>query len=119
MECLNLNHSDILPFDIIQSKIATENFDVVCTGGLSVFYSNIKEVIDAAKQIKANIITIVGGGLLSSEPELIMSSLGATFGVIGEGEETITELAYKLSNSQQFDEVRCYVPDSLTPGVLI
>ncbi len=106
VECLNLNEYDAPPAKLIPQEIIDKGIDVVCTGGLSAHYSKVKEILDIAKKAKPEIITIVGGGLISSEPELIMKSSNPTFGVIGEGEGTIVELIYALSTGDSYSNIK-------------
>ena len=105
IECLNLNHYDEWAAVTVRDKLRNSDFDVVCTGGISAHYHRIKQVLDAARSERPDIVTVVGGGLLSSAPELIMAGLGATFGVIGEGEETITDLAEALSTGEPTEQI--------------
>ena len=42
---------------------------------------------------------------MSSEPELMMNSLNPHFGVLGEGEKTIVELAQALTSTRKFAAV--------------
>lgn len=73
------------------------DIDTVSTGGVTGQYGAIREVLDSAKQIKPAVITIAGGGLISSAPEDAMTALEcADFGVIGEGEIIICELLSAL-----------------------
>lgn len=94
---LNLNHREGNVADIIKKTIDQFKIDVVATGGLSPQYHLVKSVIDAAKAAKGNVITVVGGGIISSDPEVAMTALGCVdYGVIGEGEITMCELAGML-----------------------
>ena len=81
------------------------HIDVVCTGGLSLDCHKIKEVIDIARKINPKIITVVGGGIISSDPEIAMRVLDADIGVIGEGERTMCELAHALDNGETYSDV--------------
>ena len=86
---LNLNNEHGLVEDILRKFICDNNIDVVLTGGLSVQYNSIKEVIHFSKTINPKIITIVGGGIITSRPEVGMEALGEVdYGIIGEGEIT-------------------------------
>ena len=80
-----------------------EDFDFVATGGLSLQYKEIKRIVEAAK--KAGRRTILGGGIVTSEPELICSALRPDYAVIGEGEETTVELMVCLSNGGNLSAV--------------
>jgi len=106
VECLNLNHYEVPPSVLISRTIIDKQIDVLCTGGLSAHYGRVKEILDIARRTKPSIVTVLGGGLLSSEPDLMMNALAASFGVIGEGEETIVELAQALSTSEDHARVK-------------
>ena len=86
--------------------ISNNNIDVVCSGGLTAHYFSIKEIFTLAKEINSDIITILGGGILTSEPELMLKALNVDFGVVNEGEETIVDLAHTLENSKNVQDVR-------------
>ncbi|MFZ5774270.1 MAG: B12-binding domain-containing radical SAM protein [Thermodesulfobacteriota bacterium] len=92
VSCLNLNHSDRPESDQIRQAIEQHNISVFCVGGLSPHFARIRSIIEAARAVRDDITVILGGGIISSAPELIMEALCPDFGVIGEGEETIVEL---------------------------
>ena len=103
---LNLNHRDGEIFNIIEKKIEENKIDVIATGGLSFQYTTIREVIEAAKQVDNKIITIVGGGIITSDPEPAMNALEyVDYGVIGEGEITISALCNALENGGDFAKI--------------
>jgi len=103
---LNLNHRDGGVFDIIKREIEDKKIDVVATGGLSFQYSTVRRVLEAAKRVNSEIITIVGGGIIAGDPESAMEALEyADYGVIGEGEITICELCRALENSEKLSEI--------------
>jgi anaerobic magnesium-protoporphyrin IX monomethyl ester cyclase len=89
----------------LQRLLQDNNIDVVCTGGLSRDCHKLKEVIDAARTINPRIITVVGGGIISSDPEPAMRVLNADIGVIGEGEVTMCELAGALDSGLPYDSI--------------
>ncbi len=94
---LNLNHRHGDVQEIIAQEIRDHQIDVVATGGLSFQYSTIRSVLDAAKQANPKVITVVGGGIITSDPETAMTALeSADFGVVGEGEITMVELCRAL-----------------------
>lgn len=91
---------------LIKRKVMEIEPQVVGTGGLSAIFDQLKLVIDTVKEVNPGITTVVGGGCLSSEPEVVMENMAADFGVIGEGEETIVDLVAALdSQSQDFSSV--------------
>ena len=103
---LNLNHREGDVFEIIKNTIEENNIHVVATGGLSPQYHLVKTVIESVKQVDSNIVTVGGGGIISSDPETAMEALEfVDFGVIGEGEITMCELARALENGRDLVEV--------------
>lgn len=100
---LDFHEGDTL--SILRKLILNNNIGVICTSGLSPDCSKVKEVLDIARDINPKIITVVGGGIISSDPEPAMRVLGADFGVIGEGEVTICELANALDSDQSYIKI--------------
>ena len=91
----------------LKKAIIDNGIDVVATGGLSGQYSLLREVLDIAKSVRPDIITIVGGGIITAEPEVAMEALeNVDYGVIGEGEITINALAYALETDANATEVK-------------
>lgn len=90
---LNLNHHPGEVEEIIAREIRQHAIDVVATGGLSFQYNAIRRVVETAKKVRSGIITIVGGGIITSDPVTSMTALEhVDYGVVGEGEQTIREL---------------------------
>lgn len=107
VSCLNLNHypADSLP-GIVRRTILEQAIDVVCTGGLSPHYQQLRILLSWVHSISSDLLTIVGGGIVSSEPELMLEALGFDIGVIGEGEETIVELAEALTAGRDLEAIQ-------------
>ncbi|MBW1681153.1 MAG: cobalamin-dependent protein [Deltaproteobacteria bacterium] len=107
VDSLNLNHfpEDDLS-DLIQSTIIRKAIDVVCTGGLSTHYQKLRALLELIKSVDRDLVTIVGGGIVCSEPELMQNALGFDIGVVGEGEETIVELAEALTTGRDLHTVQ-------------
>ncbi|MCL2718595.1 MAG: B12-binding domain-containing radical SAM protein [Lachnospiraceae bacterium] len=97
---LNLNHIDGNIDDIIKKEILINKIDVVMTGGLSSQFNSLKRIIDCVKQNFSNIKVVLGGGIISADPQTAMSAFeNADFGVIGEGEITSVELCKALDSN--------------------
>ncbi|MCD8043151.1 MAG: B12-binding domain-containing radical SAM protein [Tannerellaceae bacterium] len=103
---LNLNHEEGECYDILKSKIKGWDIQVIGTGGISGQFREILPVFEWAKQIKPDIITIVGGGMITSDAETAMQALKiADYGIIGEGEHTLPELIDALTRNNPVEEI--------------
>ena len=103
---VNLDFPERDAISVLRELLPAHNIDIVCTGGLSPDYNKIKEVIDAARMINPKIITVVGGGIIGSDPETAMHVLDVDIGVIGEGERTMCELAHALDNGEPYSNIQ-------------
>jgi radical SAM superfamily enzyme YgiQ (UPF0313 family) len=83
LECRYQDDTDL-------SRLMQGDWDFVGFGGMCRHYPALKQVADAARA--AGRRTIVGGNIVTSEPELMCRALGADFAVLGQGEETVVEL---------------------------
>lgn len=91
--CLNLNHFEhSRDEEIIRKTITENNIKIVATGGLSAHFHKINHIFSIVKRIDKNLITILGGGIISSEPQLMFETFDIDYGVRNEGELTIVEL---------------------------
>lgn len=103
---INMNSEESSASLVIDKAVKENNIDVVLTGGLSIQYFAIKEILAAAKAANPDIITVAGGGVITSEPRVGMQVLEyADYGIIGEGEITTTELCYALETDGSIDDV--------------
>ena len=102
---IDLNHFTEPPQEVLAQAIKEHSIDVIATGTISAHFDKVKAVLEAARQTKPRIITIVGGGVISSEPVAMMDTLKPHFGVLGEGEQTMVELARELSSTRKYSEV--------------
>jgi len=109
-DCLNLNHFEGTIDEILTKKLDSKKYDLVCTGGMALCYSIIEKIIDISKAHITKPKVIVGGQMITSEPELMTKSLNFDIGVIGEGEETIVELIKCLERNGDLKNVNglCY-----------
>jgi len=91
---LNLNHNEGDIKKLVSDFVLRNKIDVLCTGGMSMHFSNLFKIIKASKEANPKVTTVVGGGIITAEPEVAMPALEyADIGVVGEGEKTIAELA--------------------------
>jgi len=103
--CLNLNHYSEPIEEVLAECIKVHGIDVLCTGGMSTNWKQIEEVVSRSKQIKPDIINVVGGPIMTSEPGLAMANMPIDYGVIGEGEITMAELAHALCKDAITDRI--------------
>lgn len=99
VDCLNLNHYAGPVENLINNSLSEKKYDYALTGGLSTSYNQIKMVTDAVRKSASDVKLILGGGAISSEPELMFNVLNPDFIVIGEGEKAIVELLSCLENN--------------------
>jgi len=77
---------------LLQKYLIDKDINIVGIGCLITCYNYVKWIIKVIKNIKKQTIVIVGGGLGTSIPEMVIEKLRADIVVIGEGEYTILEL---------------------------
>lgn len=94
-------------YDTLVEKLRN-NYDFIATGGLSSEYIKLKHISNIAKQVNTKII--IGGGIITSEPELMSKALNVDYSIIGEGEETIIELISCIEKNENLSNVKgiCY-----------
>ena len=95
--CLNINHRDGYVRDIIRDELASAKYDIIFLGGLSLFYPHIRDIISYIREFSDTMI-VVGGGIMTAQPEIMFNLLQPDFGIVGEGEMTALELVDYLEN---------------------
>lgn len=70
-----------------------EKFDMVGTGGLISTYKYLNFLFPLLREKHKNVPIVLGGGGITSAPEVFMENLRPDYGVLGEGEYTMLELA--------------------------
>lgn len=105
VDCLNLNHLDGTMEDLVNKKLDSKKYDVVCSGHIGICYVIIEKIVNTAKNHPSKPMVIIGGLVITPEPKLIFESLRPDFGVIGEGEITIVELLDAIENNKDISEV--------------
>jgi len=102
----NLNYKKGTIQEQIKFLVQEQQVDVFATGGLTGQYKQIKEILEAAHSAKPDMILCVGGGLITSAPVPAMEALEiANYGMIGEGEVTICELADAVEGNREIHTV--------------
>ena len=70
------------------------------------FFPIIKKIFAAAKEANPDIITVAGGGAVTSEPLVFAEASGVDYGIIGEGEISDVELVQTLVNGGDVSKVK-------------
>lgn len=103
---INLCHHNESIESVLRDRIEKRNIDIICTGGMSTHWDFINDIVSISKKIKPNITTVVGGAIITSDPKLALENMPIDYGIIGEGEETMAELANTLCNGKDVYNVR-------------
>ena len=104
--CQNTNHYNIPLEQQLSEYIDDKQIDVICTGGMSFQFNEINTLLETVKKIKPEIITVVGGAIITSDPCLALENMQIDFGIIGEGEETMVDLADALCHGNDVSKVK-------------
>lgn len=104
-DCLNLNHYYGTVEELIQNRLDQIKYDFVLSGHMGMGYLMIEKIINSVKKHLSKPKVIIGGPLITSEPELMTQNLNYDFGVVGEGERTIIELLTFLEKGKDVSKV--------------
>lgn len=83
----------------------THEFDIIGTGTCGGYYQyrEMKSIAAAINKSRTKAKFVVGGHLVTPEPEYFLKLLNADYIVLGEGEETMKELVSRLEANQAVD----------------
>jgi len=104
VSCLNINHRDGSVRDVVRDELASNKYDIIFLGGLSLFYPHIRDIINHIREF-SNAKIVVGGGIMTSQPELMFNLLKPDYGIIGEGELTALELVNHFENGGDVNSI--------------
>ena len=88
------------------AELTKRDFDLAGTGGIVTAYGHIKWLLASLKAIKPHIPLVIGGGLASAMPDLVLEKTAADIAVLGEGEVTMPELAKAIENRIPLSGIR-------------
>lgn len=106
VDCLNLNHCKGQIKTIIHDALSKKEYSYVGTGSNSLLYDTIKKILNAVREHPSRPKIVIGGPIITSEPEIIFNALKPDYAVIGEGEETIVELLECIEKGKKLEEVK-------------
>ncbi|MFH1441038.1 MAG: radical SAM protein [Candidatus Omnitrophota bacterium] len=102
VHCLNQNHHSE---SRLQAMLEERSFDVVATGGLFIYISPIRAIINTVRRINPKAKVVLGGAIASADPQFISGELNPDFLVIGEAERTMDILLSALQNEKDLRQV--------------
>ncbi len=106
VKTLNLEYVPTDQFrSAIEEKLRDRSVSVVGLGGLYPEFKHIRNLIAIVKETRPDVQVVVGNGVITCDPKRMLPVLGADVGVIGEGEETVVELAHALESGLPLDAV--------------
>nr|VFJ58655.1 MAG: Radical SAM superfamily enzyme YgiQ, UPF0313 family [Candidatus Kentron sp. FM]VFJ67616.1 MAG: Radical SAM superfamily enzyme YgiQ, UPF0313 family [Candidatus Kentron sp. FM]VFK11389.1 MAG: Radical SAM superfamily enzyme YgiQ, UPF0313 family [Candidatus Kentron sp. FM] len=103
---LNLNHVAGDEYAVLASMIRDNDIEVVLTGGLTGQYGAIRKILEVSKGVRPEIVTVVGGGIITSDPLNGMRALVfADYGLLGEAEISCPRLCRMLENNEDIQSL--------------
>ena len=107
IEGLNMNHVDAEDrYAYLADYIVEKKIDCILSGGLCAEWRAIKNIFDTAKKVHPGIITVCGGGMITSEPIPCAELLQVDYAVVGQGEITDVELIQTLIDQGDVHDVK-------------
>ena len=102
LNALRMNYDgNIVPSNVIVEEISSEKWDIVGIGGLTTTYKRIKQLAPLIRKCCPDSLFMGGGGWSTYNPDEILELIPELdLIVIGEGEETFSELYDNVSDNQ-------------------
>lgn len=104
---LNLNHVEGDEYQVLNDYCCTHDIQVIGVGGLSGEYKDLARIVRYARTINPKMFIVVGGGIVTADPEVTMQAFEeADCGIVGEGEITSVELLQALVEGEPIASVK-------------
>jgi radical SAM superfamily enzyme YgiQ (UPF0313 family) len=101
VEALDINAHRYTKEKVVEI-IGKSDYDLIGMGGLITVYGYMGWFADICKQLHPGKPVILGGNAVTPIPHLIMKNTRADIACIGEGEETLVEVADAIENKRPF-----------------
>lgn len=88
----------------LKERIKTGEFDIVGLTAMITQFKEIKRISFLLKDI-SNVKIILGGGLGTVVPEMMLKETGVDIVIVGEGEKTVVEVAQRIENQQSIEDL--------------
>lgn len=102
---LDINARRLSHAETLKSLDLNDKYDVIGIGGLITTYKFLKYLIPEIKKRNPRTKIILGGGIVTESPHLLMSQVPVDIAVIGEGEITIKEVIANIENNISLENV--------------
>jgi anaerobic magnesium-protoporphyrin IX monomethyl ester cyclase len=86
-------------------RISHADFDLVGLGGMVTRYAQVKELVPLLRRCNPNAVIVAGNSGASTVPHLYLRNAGVDICVMGEGEQTMRELAGRLQQGKDWHDV--------------
>lgn len=103
VDCINLNHTD-KSLDQVLTKDYLKNYQYVLTNVTLINFRGVKDIIPIVRK-ESDCKIVIGGILVTQEPDIVFDNLKPDYGVIGEGEKTIIELLGALELNSDLNNI--------------
>lgn len=101
---MDLN-ADRKTFQQIEKSLDKIDCDIIGIGGLSTTYNFVKDFSRLVKKVKPEAKIVAGNMVSTAAPQLLLENSEVDICVIDEGEDTIVELAEKIKDSTDLQNV--------------
>ena len=95
-----------LSFEQIEQEIKEFNPDMVCFSCLTVAGKEMAKIAQIVKKFKPNCLTVLGGPYATTFYDIVLKNSAIDIAVIGEGENTFSELIKNLLTSKSINIIR-------------
>jgi radical SAM superfamily enzyme YgiQ (UPF0313 family) len=101
LNALRMNYDgNVVPSKIIAEEISSEKWDIIGIGGLTTTYKRIKQLTPIIRKYAPDSLFVGGGGWSTYNPDEILNLIPELdLIVLGEGEETFSELYDHVNNN--------------------
>jgi len=90
--------------DVI-NYISDVKVDLICIGGLIPYLPIVSELINSIKEVQPEVITILGGQMVTYSPELVIKKTNADFCIAGEGEVALLKLINHIEEGKDYSNI--------------
>ena len=103
---LDINGERLSKQQVLERFDLNDEYDVVGAGGLITTYKYLTWLIPEIRKRNPRSTIVLGGGVVTSSPRMLLGRTPADIAVVREGEETIVELLAALRDNKPLKEIR-------------